>query len=86
MDKLAASCASAPLQYNFDKRLEAQRVRWIAPGPTIRTEEFGVEVLSGSCERLARAFVMEHHYGAVCGPRTCASASSASEASQRHDW
>lgn len=76
MDKLAVSCASAggqdPLQYNFDKRLQTQRVRWIAPGPTIRTEEFGVEVLSGPRERLARAFVVAHHYaGSMPATRLC---------------
>jgi hypothetical protein len=59
-------------QYSFDKRFSRRRERWIAPGPTIRTEEFGVDVLRGPRERLARAFVLEHPYaGSMPATRVC---------------
>lgn len=64
--------AGAFEQYSFDKRFRRRRERWIAPGPTIRPEEFGVEVLRGPRERQARGFVLEHHYaGSMPATRVC---------------
>lgn len=50
------------MQYSFDKRFFERREKWIAPGPTIKTHEFGVELLLGARKRLADVFVVEHHY------------------------
>ncbi|MFL5580248.1 MAG: hypothetical protein ACJ8AO_07735 [Gemmatimonadaceae bacterium] len=44
------------------KRWRGRAQRWVAPGDVFSPRNFAVDALDGRAERLARAFVVEHHY------------------------